>query len=72
MIFGNAAPAIDALVKCFRPAAGEIGDDEAGIGSLWSYFDARDDTLDAAPARVQIIQTFAGVPQSNSVQSVPR
>ena len=34
VIFGNAAPAIDVLVQSFRPAASEIGDDEAGVSSL--------------------------------------
>ena len=49
MIFSAAAPAIDVLVKDLWPAAGEIGDDEPGVGSVFARFDAGNNTFDAAP-----------------------
>jgi hypothetical protein len=56
MIFGNAAPAIDTLVKCFRPAAGEIGDDEAGVGSGLAGFNACNVAFDAAQALCAVVE----------------
>jgi hypothetical protein len=56
MIFGTAAPAIDILVQRFRSAAGEIGDDESGVGSGLAGFNACDDALDAPPACCAIVE----------------
>src|SRR5665647_2114418 len=51
VIFGLTAPAVDILIEHARIAGVEIGDDEACVGPVRAGFDARDDALDAAPAR---------------------
>jgi hypothetical protein len=51
VVFHNAAAAIDVLVESASVAAGQVGDDEARVGSVGAGLDAGDDALDPAPAR---------------------
>src|SRR5207344_1935868 len=45
----SAAPAVDILVERLGLSAGEVGDDEAGVGALIADLDAGDDALNPAP-----------------------
>jgi len=54
VIFGLAAPAVDILVKDAGVARFQIGDDEARVWPFRADFDARDDPLNAAPARSSV------------------
>ena len=49
MVLGRAAPAVDILVERLGLSTGEVGDDEAAIGTLAADLDPGDDALDAAP-----------------------
>ena len=51
VIFGLAAPAVDILVEDTGVAEFQVRDDEARVWAFRADFDARDDSLDAAPAR---------------------
>ena len=50
VVLGRAAPAVDILVERLGLSAGEVGDDEAGVGALIADLDAGDDALNPAPA----------------------
>ena len=50
------ARAVEPLVELLGAAALEVGDDEAGIGSLGAGLDPRDDALDPAPAVGGIVE----------------
>ena len=56
VVFRLAAPAIDILVKSAGIAVCQICDDEARVRPLRANLDARDDPLDAAPARGAIVE----------------
>ncbi len=49
VVLGRSAPAVDILVEGLGFTACEIGDDEAGVGTLGADFDAGDYALDTAP-----------------------
>jgi hypothetical protein len=53
-IFGLASPAVDILVKDTGVAELQVRDDEARVWPFRADFDARDDPLDAAPARSSV------------------
>src|SRR5438046_9413836 len=50
------ARAIEPLIELLGAAALQVGDDKAGIGSLGTSLDPRDDALDAAPAAGGIVE----------------
>ena len=54
VIFGLASPAVDVLVKDTGVAELQVRDDEARVWPFRADFDARDDPLDAAPARSSV------------------
>ena len=54
VIFGLASPAVDILVKDTGVAELQVRDDEARVWPFRADFDARDDPLDAAPARSSV------------------
>ena len=54
VIFGLASPWIDILVKDTGVAELQVRDDEARVWPFRADFDARDDPLDAAPARSSV------------------
>ena len=54
VVFSLTAPAVDILVKDTGVARFQIGDDEACVGPFRADFDARDDPLNAAPARSSV------------------
>src|SRR5271169_5833154 len=56
VVFGLAAGAIEPVVKVLGAAAVQVGDNEAGIGSLGPSLDAGDDALDPAPALGGIVE----------------
>ena len=62
MVLGLAAAAVELLVQRARRAAGEVGDDEAGVGALRAGLDAGDDALDPAPAGGAVVE-FLVAPQ---------
>jgi len=49
VVLGHPASAVDVLVERLRPAAFEVGDDEACVSALRADFDAGDDALGSAP-----------------------
>src|SRR5215217_4929430 len=56
VVLGLAALAIEVLVDPSCRAAGEVGDDEAGVGALGAGLDAGDDPLDPAPAPGAVVE----------------
>src|SRR5437764_14682096 len=58
VVLGLAAGAVEPFVKVLGAPAFEIGDDEAGVGSLGPDLDAGDDTLDPAPAFGGIVELY--------------
>ena len=54
VIFGLASPTVDILVKDTGVAELQVRDDEARVWPYRADFDARDDPLDAAPARSSV------------------
>src|SRR5208282_3486813 len=54
VIFGLASPAVDILVEDTGVAELQVRDDEARVWPFRADFDARDDPLDAAPARSSV------------------
>ena len=49
VVLGCPASAVDLLVERPRPAAFEVGDNEAGVSTLRADLDAGDDALGSAP-----------------------
>ena len=62
VVLGLAAGAIEPLVEVLGAAAFEVGDDEAGIGSLGPGLDAGDDALDPAPALGGVVELCKAAP----------
>ena len=56
VIFRLASPAIDLFVEPAWRALFEIGDDEAGVGTLVADFNPGDDPLDAAPTFRAVVE----------------
>src|SRR5690348_10866000 len=56
VVLGLAAGAIEPFVKVLGAAALQVGDNEAGIGSLGAGFNSRNDALDPAPALGGIVE----------------
>ena len=56
VVLGLTAGAVEPLVEVLGAAAFQVGDDEAGVGSLGPGLDAGDDALDPAPALSGIVE----------------
>jgi transposase len=56
VVLGLAAGAVELLIKVLGAPGFEVGDDEAGIGSLGPDLDAGDDALDPAPTPGSIVE----------------
>ncbi len=58
MVLGPTEAAVEILVQRSRRAAGDAGDDEPSIGTLWAGLDACDDALGSAPAGSAVVERF--------------
>jgi len=70
VVLGHPAPAVDFLVERLRPAAFEVGDDEAGVSALWADFDAGDDALGSAPAGGSVEELLEAPHSYSCAQSI--
>jgi hypothetical protein len=65
------AAAVEVLVQRARCAAGEVGDDKAGIGPLGTGLDAGDDAFNPAPGRGAVVECLVAAQLDTSRNPSP-